>query len=91
MTSAIRRLRPVVDDWSWQARGKCLRWPTEIFFPEDLGRPGLRAREQRAKQICRDCPVLMQCRDHALGTPEVHGVWGATTARERAQVRAGQR
>ncbi|WP_372481300.1 WhiB family transcriptional regulator [Mycolicibacterium lacusdiani] len=29
-------------------------------------RTGLRAREERAKRICLDCPVLNRCREHAL-------------------------
>jgi WhiB family redox-sensing transcriptional regulator len=83
------RPRPIVEHWDWQARGNCLRLPTEVFFPEDQGRHGLRARQLRAMQICRSCPVLVQCREHALRTPEVHGIWGATTPRERAQILAG--
>jgi WhiB family redox-sensing transcriptional regulator len=82
------RLRPIVEHWDWQTRGKCLRLPTEVFYPEDQGRHGLRARQQRAMQICRDCPVLRECREHALATPEVHGIWGATTPRERAHLLA---
>jgi WhiB family redox-sensing transcriptional regulator len=39
--------------------------------------------EARAKLICADCPVLTQCRDHALSVPETWGIWGATTPRER--------
>jgi WhiB family transcriptional regulator, redox-sensing transcriptional regulator len=82
------RPRPIVEDWDWQSRGNCLRWPTEVFFPEDQGRPGLRARQQRAMQICRNCPVLNECREHALAAPEVHGIWGATTPRQRAHLLA---
>lgn len=78
--------RQVVEDWDWQSRGSCARWPTEVFFPEDQGRHGLRARQQRAMQICRGCPVVRECREHALATPEVHGIWGATTPRERARL-----
>ncbi|QNJ96044.1 WhiB family transcriptional regulator [Mycolicibacterium fluoranthenivorans] len=59
-----------------------------MFFPEDQGRHGLYERQRRAKQICRDCPVLKQCREYALATPEVHGIWGATTPRERAHLLA---
>jgi WhiB family redox-sensing transcriptional regulator len=81
--------RPIVEDWDWQSRGHCLRWPTEVFFPEDQGRQGLRARQQRAKQICRNCPVLDDCREHALRAPEVQGIWGATTPRERAHLLDG--
>jgi hypothetical protein len=43
-----------------------------------------RAQEERAKRICRDCPVIAECREHAVRTPETYGIWGATTPRERA-------
>jgi WhiB family redox-sensing transcriptional regulator len=76
---------PTEDAWSWQLRGKCLGYPVEVFFPDDRQRSVQRRRENAAKLICRQCPVLEQCRDHALRTPEQHGVWGAMTARERAK------
>ncbi|MCW2514748.1 MAG: Transcription factor WhiB [Mycobacterium sp.] len=78
--------RPLLDDWTWQELGSCRRSAPEIFFPEDAGRSGLRAREERAKQICRRCPVLSRCREHALAVGETHGVWGAMSARERTRV-----
>jgi WhiB family transcriptional regulator, redox-sensing transcriptional regulator len=80
--------RPLLEDWTWQESGSCRRSAPEIFFPEDAGRSGLRAREEQAKQICRQCPVLARCRDHALAVGESHGVWGAMSARERTRVYA---
>jgi WhiB family redox-sensing transcriptional regulator len=80
--------RPLVEEWEWQYRGSCRRLPPEVFFPEDSGRTGLRAREERAKQICLDCPVLNRCREHALSVRETYGVWGAMSARDRARALA---
>ena len=75
---------PSLEEWSWQQRGLCRDHPAEVFFPEEArGRP-LRRREDAAKAICRTCPVLDQCRAHALSAPEPYGIWGAMTARERA-------
>jgi WhiB family transcriptional regulator, redox-sensing transcriptional regulator len=82
------RPRPIIDDWTWQLRGSCHKVAPEIFFPEDSGRHGLRGREEQAKRICRECPVLKQCREHALAMPETHGIWGAMTPMERARGRA---
>lgn len=84
-TGASRVPRPLTDDWEWQALGRCRLLGPDLFFPEDAGRTGLRAREERAKQICRSCPVLTRCRAHALATREPHGVWGAMSASERAR------
>ena len=41
-------------------------------------------RDERAKQVCATCPVLQQCREHALAAREPYGVWGGMTEDERA-------
>jgi WhiB family transcriptional regulator, redox-sensing transcriptional regulator len=75
---------PLLDEWSWQQRGSCQEHSTELFYPEARGRV-LRAREERAKRICRECPVIDICREYALRAPEPYGIWGALTPRERAR------
>jgi WhiB family transcriptional regulator, redox-sensing transcriptional regulator len=90
-TAGPRRARPLLDDWTWQSRGSCHEVAPEVFFPEDSGRYGLRGREEQAKRICRGCPVLAECRNHALSMPEAHGIWAATTPSERARGRATER
>ena len=40
-------------------------------------------RDQNAKQVCKDCPVLLQCRSHALAAREPYGVWGGMSEDER--------
>ena len=72
----VRLPPPVEDAWSWQLRGNCLGHPLDVFFPEDVLKSGLRRREEVAKTICRGCPVLPECREHALRTPEQYGVGG---------------
>lgn len=73
--------------WSWQLRGSCQEFSAELFFPEEEPRRRIRReREEQAKRICRDCPVLALCREHALKTPEKYGVWGAMTTQERLRV-----
>lgn len=69
--------------WPWQLRGRCLEFPSDLFFPEGEPRRDRRRHEEQAKRICRDCPVLARCREHAMSTPERYGIWGATTPRER--------
>jgi WhiB family redox-sensing transcriptional regulator len=84
-TAAVTHLpRPVLEEWTWQQRGRCLNLPSEVFFPEDATRTCRRAQEERAKRICRGCPVITECREHAVRMPETYGIWGATTPRERA-------
>jgi WhiB family redox-sensing transcriptional regulator len=66
-------------------QGRCRDHPAELFFPEEESRRHRRAREDSAKRICQDCPVIAECRRHALNIPEAYGVWGAMTAAERAR------
>ncbi|MCW0214259.1 MAG: WhiB family transcriptional regulator [Pseudonocardia sp.] len=64
--------------------GACRGMDSEIFFhPErERGAP-YAAREARAKQVCRGCPVIMECRRHALEVQEPYGVWGGLSETER--------
>jgi len=74
--------------WDWQLLGRCRGMPTEVFFTteHDKGRRRL-DHETKAKQICRGCPVLLECRRHTVDTAEPYGIWGATTPRERQSLR----
>jgi WhiB family redox-sensing transcriptional regulator len=40
-------------------------------------------RERRAKEMCRGCPVIEQCRSHALEVGEPYGIWGGLSETER--------
>ncbi|RSS57962.1 WhiB family transcriptional regulator [Streptomyces sp. WAC07061] len=42
-----------------------------------------REREEAAKAVCRDCPVRVPCRRHALAGRVPHGVRGGLTPAER--------
>ena len=45
------------------------------------------AREKRitqAKAVCRACPAIVECREHALRVREPYGVWGGLSEEERA-------
>jgi hypothetical protein len=46
-------------------------------------------RADRAKAICRSCPVITECLDHALRVRESYGVWGGHTEDERARLLGG--
>lgn len=81
----IRRLPvPVTAIWDWQMHGACRGMNSDMFFhPERERGPARTARETQAKNVCRGCPVLQQCRDHALAVHEPYGVWGGLTVGER--------
>lgn len=42
-----------------------------------------------AVRVCRKCPVVDDCRQYAIDHDELHGVWGATTPRQRLRIRTG--
>lgn len=81
--------RPVADNWEWQRRGACRDYDSDLFFHPDAERG--HARELRiaaAKAVCRRCPVIVQCRHHALTSEEPFGVWGGMDEIElRAAIR----
>ncbi|MFK5635858.1 WhiB family transcriptional regulator [Ornithinimicrobium sp. LYQ103] len=62
---------PVAALWEWQQRGLCRHTSPDVFFHPDGERgPSRRWREERAVAICRRCPVLQECREHALRVHE---------------------
>lgn len=62
--------------------GTCRETDPEIFFPRVGGST------RQAKAICRECPAQTACLEWALKTRQMHGVWGGTNERERAQLLA---
>ena len=42
--------------------------------------------------MCQTCPVVEQCRRHALAVHEPYGVWGGLSEAERDEIiRSGER
>jgi WhiB family transcriptional regulator, redox-sensing transcriptional regulator len=92
MASISRLPMPIQETYEWQYAGACRGQDPDTFFSPDAERgPRRRAREEAAKALCAVCPVIVQCRNHALAVREPHGVWGGLTINERAQLlrRAG--
>ncbi|GAA4396520.1 WhiB family transcriptional regulator [Fodinibacter luteus] len=84
MAEITRLPGPVADLWEWQFDGSCRRVGPEVFFhPEGERGSKRRTRARAAKEICLSCPVLQQCRSHALAVREPYGVWGGLTEDER--------
>ena len=65
------------DDAAWRTRGVCQTVDPETFFPA----PSEPA--DAAVALCRTCEVQGACLAWALDVGDCHGVWGATTPRER--------
>jgi WhiB family redox-sensing transcriptional regulator len=74
----------------WRAQGACRREDPELFFPVAEAGPAL-VQLDRARAICRRCPVRAECLSFALETVQDHGVWGGTSEDERRALRRNRR
>ena len=84
MSDVSRLPGPMDHAWQWQRLGACRGMDSAVFFhPEGERGPARSGREAQAKQICASCPVLAQCRAHALAVHEPYGVWGGLSESER--------
>jgi hypothetical protein len=71
-------------DHRWQEDALCPQVGPTFFHPE----PNQPADE--AKRVCGACPVLLDCREYALAHPELRGIWGGLTTRQRTALRSKQ-
>lgn len=76
------------DPPNWEADAKCRGADPALFFGPNRFEPKREreAREAAAKLICRGCPALLACRDHALAHDEAFGVWGGLGESERRAI-----
>lgn len=81
-----------MSDKTWQEFALCRGVDPDIFFPEPAStHNGLSNRDkrlmaeeaERAKAVCRECPVKRPCRDHADAIMVTVGVWGGESSDER--------
>lgn len=74
-------------DDSWTQHGACRSYLTDIFFPHSNHPFDVAP----AKAICASCPVIDQCAEYALSLPDVQGVWGGMSEKDRSRARARTR
>lgn len=65
----------------WMDDALCLGMDPELFFP-------MRGESTRhAKNVCKECPVRIECLNYANTSPyEKHGIWGGLSERERRRM-----
>ena len=73
----------------WRHQAACKDQDPEYWFPVDA--PGRTPAHRRAISICQSCPVQEKCLTWALDNHEFYGIWGGTTARQRADMRRDRR
>jgi WhiB family redox-sensing transcriptional regulator len=87
MAEISRLPGPVADVWEWQLDGACRAADPMLFFhPEGERGPARIKRDTAAKAVCDSCPVLRECRQHALEVREPYGVWGGLSEDEREEL-----
>ncbi len=81
MTTLDFKFRLETQD-EWMEQGAC-RGLSDIFFAPLAERPQTRARrEEKARTVCLQCPVLETCRNFAREHRE-YGFWGGENEEER--------
>lgn len=92
MADLTRLPGPNADFWDWQLGSACRATDPALWFhPEGERGPSRSARDAAAKAVCATCPVLAQCRAHALRVREPYGVWGGLSEDDREAVLTGGR
>lgn len=79
-----------VSEYGWRHRARCATEIAELFIVDQRETARQRAaREDRAKAVCRRCPVARECLRHALSMGEEQGIWGGKTDAERRVLAVG--
>jgi WhiB family redox-sensing transcriptional regulator len=73
---------------TWQHQAACRGPQATVFFPPShVERKDEKlTREGRAKAICAECHVRLDCLEYALRIREPHGIWGGLNENERKQL-----
>lgn len=81
---ALFERKPMEKNFAWQLEGVCRSEDPEMFFlPYNIRMSEKRKYIERAKAVCRTCPVIEQCLQYALDTEEQYGIWGGLSENER--------
>lgn len=68
----------------WRNLALCAEVDPELFFPEKGGS------HAAPKSVCARCDVRTDCRDFAVARPELTGIWGGTSEKDRITIRTKQ-
>jgi WhiB family redox-sensing transcriptional regulator len=78
---------PKWEDLSWQDDAKCRGMDTELFYyPHLIRGPQRRAYAARAKAICKDCPVKLQCLKDAIDRDDRSSIQGGASPEDRGVI-----
>lgn len=66
----------------WLQEAECRGSDPELFFPQRPDAPTILL----ALQLCCTCRVRTKCYDVAVNNPNIQGIWGGTTQKQRLQL-----
>jgi WhiB family redox-sensing transcriptional regulator len=67
---------------AWMKDGACRGQDPGVFVTDKI------ESIRRPKALCSTCGVRDECLDYAMADVELQGVWGMTSERDRARIRA---
>ena len=72
----------------WERTARCRSHDPALFFGPNRFEPKRERleREAEAKAICATCPALQLCREYALASGEIYGVWGGLGEADRRAI-----
>ena len=73
-------------DYTWRDRAICRDTDPDLFFPVGTTGQAL-VQIARAKEVCNECPVKIDCLEYALETNQDSGIWGGLAEEERRAIR----
>lgn len=79
--SPLEELMALFDRPAWLKDAACKEHDPGLWFPSTGQGSG------RAIEACERCLVRSECLDYAMGDPSLKGVWGGTSAQQRAKLR----
>lgn len=72
--------------YGWRRHAICRDTDPDLFFPVGTTGQAL-VQIDRAKEVCEQCTVRLDCLEFALETNQDSGIWGGTSEEERRKLR----
>lgn len=76
----------VLEVQRWMKDAACKGNTEGNWFPEN----GITASVKLAISICNQCAVKQECLNYAVPQPELQGIWGGKSHRQRRNLRMGR-
>ncbi len=68
----------------WTSKALCRGMDPNPWFPQRVQSETV---WEPVKRVCRECPVVGECREYAIEWEPEHGMWGAMSPVERQRER----